>query len=194
MANICVFAGATKKIRQEFFDSARELGRLIGEGDHTLIYGGGRRGLMGCVAKSALEYGGDIVEILPRVFANNALRAGELIITENLRDRVAIMWDKSKGYVVMPGGFGTNQEVGDVLATNLMANEVGGEMKPLAFLNVNGFYDLLLKHFENMYKENFAIEEDSRMYFVTESPSKALDYIMGYKQPKLMLRTEHADE
>jgi uncharacterized protein (TIGR00730 family) len=193
MANICVFAGSTRNVGSSFYNSASDLGKVIGERGHILVYGGSDRGLMGAVASSTINSGGKIIEVIPKTFANVALRKGELIIVEDLRDRKAKMWEISDGFVALPGGFGTLDEIADVIATNIIANEEHKPMKPLVFLDTFDFYYALLDHFKGIYEENFAPADTRRLYSVIESPSQAVDFIEKYVQPRLKSKADHIE-
>jgi len=188
MANVCVFASSTKKIDEEFYRTAKDLGRLIGEREHTLIYGGSHRGLMGTTAASVLEHNGSIVEVIPKIFEDSALGKGEVIITDDLWDRKRIMWDRSHGFISLPGGFGSLDEITDILVTNQVA-----EVKPLAIVNTHGFYDDLSRQFERVYAENFASVDVKELYLFTQHPEEALDFVESFTAPKIKSKIEHAD-
>jgi uncharacterized protein (TIGR00730 family) len=193
MANICVFAGSTRRVKELFYETARTLGVYLAHEGHTLVYGGSDRGLMGAVALSTLSAGGKIIEIIPEIFQDVALRKGELIVTKDFRDRKQSMWERSDAFIALPGGFGTLAEIVDVMDTNLLANEQGKPIKPLVIMNTRGFYDHFLNHVEKIYHENFAPQDNREIYTAVESCNFAFYFIDRFTQPQLASKVDHIE-
>ena len=110
---ICIYGASGDELAQEYFDAAQSLGRLIAEGGHSLVFGGGSRGLMGACARGALSRGGEIVGVAPRFFDEPGILfpgCSRFVFTETMRERKAVMEDLADAFVVLPGGIGTFEE------------------------------------------------------------------------------------
>ena len=143
MANLCVFCGSRLGSIPDYSDAAAHLGRLLGEGGDTLVYGGGRVGLMGVVAESTLAAGGRVIGIIPRLLAGEEIafaEATELIPVETMHQRKALMASRADMFVAMPGGFGTCDELFEILTWQ----QLRIHDRPIALFNVAGFFDTLL--------------------------------------------------
>lgn len=151
MASICVFCGANPGNGPAIERVATELGVAIGEGGHQLVYGGGRVGLMGTVADAVLASGGKVVGVIPQALADREVAhhgLTELIVTDTMHTRKQSMCDRSDGVVTLPGGYGTLDEVMEILTWN----QIGTIRKPVAFLDVEvdgrGYFDSLFRFFD----------------------------------------------
>lgn len=149
MANkrVCVFCGANRGNDPAFSSAASELGSTLARQGHGLVYGGGRVGLMGVVADAALGAGGEVVGFIPqslvdREVAHRSLT--ELVVTDSMHARKAAMADRADGFIAMPGGYGTLDEVLEILTWN----QIGVISKPVAFLDVNGYFASLFTFFD----------------------------------------------
>jgi len=182
-----VFCASSAELDDIYVRTARELGRLIGERGHSLVYGAGRIGLMGEVATAVKSAGGHVTGVIPQRLVDYALNSAcvdDLIITETMAERKALMESRSEAFVTLPGGFGTLEELLQVLTLKQLQYLHG----PVVLLNVNGFYEALLAHFEQLYALSFAKAEFRELYRVADSPVEALDYIEGYHEPQLPLK------
>lgn len=144
---VCVFCGSSTGVRPELAAAARDLGAAIARGGHGLVYGGGRVGLMGIVADAALAEGGEVVGFLPRSLLEREVQhAGldELVVTDSMHGRKAGMADRADGFVALPGGYGTLDEVLEILTWN----QIGLLAKPVAFFDVGGYFDHLFRFFD----------------------------------------------
>lgn len=144
---ICVFCGSTPGRDARFREVAVELGAAIAAGRHTLVYGGGRVGLMGAVADAALAAGGEVVGFIPQALLDREVGhrgVTELVVTDSMHTRKAAMCDRADGFIALPGGFGTLDEVMEILTWN----QIGAIAKPVAFLDVNGYFDSLYRFFD----------------------------------------------
>jgi uncharacterized protein (TIGR00730 family) len=147
VASICVFCGANPGSDPAVRDVAAELGRAIGAGGHRLVYGGGRVGLMGTVAGAALDAGGEVLGVIPKALADREVAhtgLTELVVTETMHTRKQAMCDASDGVITLPGGYGTLDEVMEILTWN----QIGTIAKPVAFLDVNGYFESLFRFFD----------------------------------------------
>jgi uncharacterized protein (TIGR00730 family) len=146
--SICVFCGSNEGGDPTFLEAASELGAEIARQGHELVYGGARVGLMGAVADAALDAGGDVAGFIPRDLVDREVaHAGltELIVTTSMHTRKAAMAERADGFVALPGGFGTLDEVLEILTWN----QIGTIAKPVAFLNVSGYFDSLFAFFDD---------------------------------------------
>lgn len=142
-----MYCGANPGSDPAFATAARDLGRAIAATGHGLVYGGGRVGLMGIVADSALEIGGRVTGFIPRALADREVAhrgLTELVVTDSMHARKAGMEQQADGFIALPGGFGTLDEVLEVLTWN----QIGSIAKPVAFLNVNSFFESLFSFFD----------------------------------------------
>lgn len=153
--SICVYCGSNKGQNPKFLKSALELGEKIAQNQLKLVYGGAKVGLMGAVADAALAVGGKVLGILPRFLAEHREVAHpnltELLLVETMHERKQLLFSSSDAFIVLPGGIGTLEEFAE-MTTWL---QLGSHNKPICLLNLDGFYDPLVKLFENMASEGF---------------------------------------
>ena len=148
MARICVFCGANTGGDPAFQVAAIDLGVAIAEGGHELVYGGGRVGLMGTLADAVLASGGRAVGFIPQALVDREiahLGLSDLVITDSMHARKAAMSDRAEGFIALPGGYGTLDEVLEVLTWN----QLGAIAKPVAFFDVSGYYGSLFQFLDD---------------------------------------------
>ncbi len=174
--SICVFCASSDQIPPYYGDIARALGReMVRRGIH-LVYGGGNNGLMGLLSKEMHERGGTMTGVIPAGLRDLGYaydQADEIVVTDGLRERKAVMEERADGFIGLPGGFGTIEELAEIITLR----QLGMHDKPIVFLDGNGFYAGLLRQFETGYHEGFIAEECRELYRVTGSAADALDYI-----------------
>lgn len=156
----------------------------MAENSCQLVYGGGMVGLMGAVAQSVKLHGGKTLGVVPKALnIDNVVNDidDELIITDGMRERKAIMDERSDAFIGLAGGFGTFEEMFEVLTLK----QLGYHNKPIIFLNTKGYYNHLLQMFEHIYSEGFAKEQYRVLYHVTSSVSEAFSYLKEYQPPQL---------
>jgi len=178
---ICVFCASSAHVAEEFGAVAGKLGEVMAARGMTLVYGGGNNGLMGCLSASMHKNGGRIVGVIPRGLKELGLAfdgIDELIVTDGIRERQAIMESRADGFIGLPGGFGTLEELLEILTLK----QLGFHTKPIVFLNVHGFFDNILQQFETAYTERFIEESCRGLYHVTASITEALDHVCGKSQ------------
>lgn len=144
MKSIAVFCGSALGTELEFVAQAENVGRTLAQQGNVLVYGGGRSGLMGVVADSALAAGGQVIGVIPKQLVDRELahpHLTKLYVVENMHERKVKMSELSDAFIAMPGGTGTLEEIFEQWTWA----QLGIHLKPCAFLNVNGFYDDLLK-------------------------------------------------
>ena len=159
-----------------YVGAAEELGTLLGMRRHTLIYGGTHVGLMAALADAARRAGGKVTGVVPRLMVEHGIAdrdCDELIVTPDLRGRKTVMEQRADAFMALPGGFGTLEEVFEILALRLLKYHD----KPVVLINTAGFYDPLLAFLEQLYRLGFAREKYRRKYAVAADPAAALELI-----------------
>jgi cytokinin riboside 5'-monophosphate phosphoribohydrolase len=177
---VCVFCSSSDRVDQRYRDAAEELGRALARAGHGLVYGGSRVGLMGIVARAALQEGAEVVGVIPEFMQRRALAAEgavRMLVTSGMRERKAQMDALADAFVALPGGFGTCEEILEALTLRGLARHD----KAVVFVNIGGFYDSLLAFFDRMYEESFAREETRALYHVATTVQAALDYLADYR-------------
>lgn len=186
MKSICVFCASSNAVDRVYHQTATELGHQIGQLGFDLIYGGGGIGLMGAVARGVHDKGGRVVGVIPEFFLNKEktieyAKADELIVTEDMRSRKAIMDRRADAFIVLPGGIGTLEEAVEIMSMT----QLGLTEKPLVFINTNEFYDGFISNLRRMVDLKFAKVSTLELINICPDPSSALDFILSY-QPKKM--------
>lgn len=173
MKNICVFAGAGGGRLDGYADAASGLGRLLAGEGLTLVYGGGRTGLMGAVADGALAAGGEVIGVIPRSLTGIELEhkgLTRMIVTPDMHARKAEMHRLSDAFIALPGGIGTFDELFEALCWA----QLGFHHKPCGLLNALGYYDPLLKLIRNAMDEGFADERPLSLLHTAADPRELL--------------------
>ncbi len=179
---VCVFCGSSTGADPRYADAARALGHLLGRRGHTLVYGGARVGLMGAVADAALEAGARVTGVIPEaLWAREVGHTGlsELLVVGSMHERKALMAERAGAFVALPGGAGTLEEFFEVWTWA----QLGIHAKPVALLNVAGFYDPLLALLDHMAREGFVRPQQRAMVLVAGSPAELLDRLAAYHAP-----------
>ena len=177
--NITVFCGAADDCPAIYLDAAEELGRLIARQGRTLVYGSGMVGLMGRVAKGAIEEGGFVVGINVECYRDFPPYpgTGELLMAKTISERKNLLMERGDAYIALPGGVGTLDELMDVWAVA----QAGLMNKPMALLNVNHYYDGLLIQLERANQDKLLKEKDYKMLLSAETPAELLRMVDDYR-------------
>lgn len=181
--SICVFCGSSSRVDAVFKNSATEFGRILGQNGCTLIYGGGRVGLMGLAADATLEAGGKAIGVIPSFLQNLEVgHAGldELVVTESMHERKRIMYERADAFVILPGGLGTLDETMEALTWA----QLKLSQKPIVFVDVAGFWQPLLKLIDHTIATGFTREENRGLYKVVDSPADVLGAIGDWHVPE----------
>jgi len=173
MANIGVFCSANPELDSEYLESAVEMGRLIGQGGHRLVYGGTRNGTMGLLADSVLNAGGRVLGIVPEVLRKYARE--EDIIVSDLHERLSLMQQNAHGFVALAGGLGTLHEVLDTMASKQLLEL----RKPIVLVNTKGCYQNLMGLFNYLEREGFIHGKTREYYDFAETPQLAYESVVG---------------
>ena len=177
---ICVFASSCNYLEKSYYECAELLGTLLAKSGFSLVYGGSSLGLMWACASKVKENGGKIYGVMPEKLYNMGVSTDEcvdLTITPCMRTRKAKMDELSDGLIALPGGFGTLEELSEMI----VQKQLGYNNKPIVILNHNGFYDKLTEFFNVIIEENFANRQLSEgLYFVAQTPEEAVQYLLNY--------------
>jgi len=177
--NICVFSSSSNAINDVYFYEAEKLGKLIAKGNHTLINGGANVGLMEAVTISASTAGAKTIGIIPERLIGRSLaseNSHEVIVTPDMQDRKSRMRDISDAFIALPGGFGTLEEILEVITLRQLEYHT----KAIVFINTNNFFEYLFKQFEVSYSEMFAKEIYRELYFIAQDAEEAMEFITNY--------------
>jgi uncharacterized protein (TIGR00730 family) len=170
---VAVYCGSRLGDTAAFADAARSLGRLIAEAEATLVYGGGRVGLMGTVADAALSAGGHVVGVIPRALMDREVgHAGltELHVVDTMHQRKQLMAERSDAFISLPGGIGTLEELYEMWSWQ----QLGYHDKPVALLNVDGYYDALLEFMRMSHVRGFVSKAQFDALMVDTDPARLL--------------------
>lgn len=185
---ICVFCGSADGLAKEYFAAARAMGRLLAENDIRLVYGAGRTGMMGALAEGALGAGGEVIGVVPKGLESPQLiyttGLTRLEIVEDIQLRKARMNELGEAFIALPGGFGTLDEIFEVLTWS----QIGRHRKPSAFLNTNGYFDSLLAWIRRAYEDHFIYEEHLDLFMAHAEPEGLLEQLAQYHFPANMER------
>ena len=176
---VCVFCGSQPGRRAEYVAAAREMARLLAQSGIELVYGGGHVGLMGALADAAVAHGGRVVGVIPEHLmrpevAHQALT--ELIVVDSMHTRKQTMARRSDGFIVLPGGFGTLEEMFEMLTWLQLRLQA----KPVALLNVAGYFDSLLQFLEHAAGEGLIRREHQDLLLVERAPAQILARLSAY--------------
>lgn len=178
--NICVFASSSNFLDDIYFRDAKELGKLLGQNDYNIVYGGSTLGLMWSCASEVQNNGGKVYGVMPQKIVDMGCRTDncdEFYLSLGMRDRKAKMDELSDAVIALAGGFGTLEELSEMI----VQKQLGYNQKPIILLNTNGFYDKLLEFFEVIIEEKFANKLSRDLYFIANTPQEAIDYLKNYK-------------
>lgn len=180
MKKICVFCGSSKGIKDEYSRKAELLADVMLKMDMELVYGGANIGLMKVIADSMLEGDGKVTGVMPANLADKEIlheNMTETIIVEDMQVRKKIMEELSDGFITMPGGFGTMDELFEMLSWN----QLGLIHKPVGIYNIDGFYDPLIEWLEHGVEMKFIRPEHHANILVSDDPYKLIESMMDYQ-------------
>ncbi len=179
MPRICVFGASSSKIAEKYFDAARRVGELLGEAGADMVFGGGDAGLMGAAARGVHKKGGKVFGVIPEKLNIPGIAyeaCDELIVTPTMHVRKATMEQMSDGFIVLPGGFGTLEEVLEVVTLK----QLGYLDAPIVLLDQDGFYSALIAQFRHCMQEGFTDPAYASLYFAAPTPEEAVRAVLYY--------------
>jgi len=182
MDRLCVCCGSSSEAGGTYTEAAVGFGRLLAERGIGLVYGGATSGTMGAVADAVLDGGGEVTGVLPEsLLEREQLHEGltESLVVETKEKRKQIMADRADGFVALPGGLGTQEEIFDLLGQA----KHGFHTKPCGFLNVEGYYDHMLSFLDHAETEGFLSPDQRALVLVERDPETLLDSYERYSSP-----------
>ena len=177
---ITVFCGANNGKSELYIKNATELGEWIADNNHTLVYGGGKIGLMGVIADTVLENRGGVIGIMPQFLVDREIShtgITEFIIVDDMSDRKTKLVDFGDVFIALPGGPGTLEEISQVISWV----RVGKKDAPCILMNVDGYYDFLEQYFDKMVEEGFLTKGDREKTLFTDNIEEMERFIFNYK-------------
>jgi uncharacterized protein (TIGR00730 family) len=182
LRSVCVFCGSKVGGRAEYAEAAAALGLRLARDGTTVVYGGGSVGLMGTVANAALAAEGHVIGVIPQALATKELaHAGvtELRVVPSMHTRKAMMADLADAFVALPGGFGTFEELFEIVTWA----QLGIHAKPIGLLNVAGYYDHLLALIDHAAAEGFIHPDNRGLVLAASSPDDLITRLAAYRPP-----------
>lgn len=182
MKTICVYCSSSNRVAPVYTDAAKALAAAMTASGYDLVYGGADAGLMGLVASEVRTRGGRVIGVIPKKLADKGMTwngADEIVVTDDMRERKRVMDERAGGFIGLPGGFGTLEEMLEIMTLK----QLQYHNKPIVFLNSNGFFDKLFELFSRIFDEGFARPEFSALYHVTDDPVAAVRYVSEYVPP-----------
>ena len=182
MNSITVFCGSSLGSDEMYKEQAYEVGKILAGKKMTLVYGGAKYGLMGAVADGVLNHNGKVIGVLPHFLKTKEVahqELTELIIVDTMHERKAIMNELCDGFITLPGGFGTMEELFEIMTWS----QLGLHGKPIGLLNVNGFYDAFIAFIQSMVDKGFVKEVNQKMLLVSNTIDDLLHKMANYTPP-----------
>lgn len=182
MKSIAVYCGSSDKVTEEYLQVARNLGRLLAERGIQLVYGAGSTGMMGAVATAAMDAGGEVIGVMPKIFDTPQLALPNTTryeVVPDMHARLKRIIDISEGFIALPGGYGTMDEFFQTVTWA----QIGLHSNPVGLLNYGGYYDLLIQFIKQMEDEGFMYTGHNELYVSAGTPDALLDAMTAYRPP-----------
>ncbi|GAC1318858.1 MAG: TIGR00730 family Rossman fold protein [Collimonas sp.] len=179
MKSLCIYCGSSPGATPVYAQAARELAQAMVEQNIALVYGGGNVGLMGIIADEVMRLGGQATGVIPEALLKKELGHNgltQLHIVKDMHERKAMMADLSDGFIAMPGGVGTLEELFEVFTWA----QLGFHQKPIGLLNVDGFYDGLLQFIQHMVSQRFLKGEQAEILIAEARPADLLQRFRSF--------------
>lgn len=184
MKRICVYSGSNLGVRPEYKEITKKLGLVLVENNIELVYGGSKTGLMGEIANEMINNNGCVTGVMPRgLFPKEVINdhLTQLIEVNSLHERKQTMADLSDGFIAIPGGFGTFDELFEVLSWA----QLGIHQKPIGVLNISNFFDTFLTLIQNIATEGFMNPSNTKLILVSTDPCELINQMNHYTPPVL---------
>lgn len=182
MRRICVYCGSNTGARPIYAEAARELADVLVRHDYELVYGGADKGIMGVIADAVLELGGKVHGVIPKMLCEKELahqKLTELHIVSSMHERKTMMAALSDGFIAMPGGYGTLEEIIEIITWG----QLKFHDKPCGLLNIDGYFDHLLAYLDHATAEGFLRVENRQMLLWDASPVGLVQQFERYTAP-----------
>jgi uncharacterized protein (TIGR00730 family) len=182
--SLTVYCSSSRAVPRHYFDAAEACGRAIAHNNWTLIYGGNSVGLMQALADTARAAGGKVVGVTPKLMVDKGIHdslADELVVTNTMRDRKALMEERGDAFLTLPGGLGTFEEIFEII----VGKQLGYHNKAIVLLNVARYFDPLLHMIEHGIAQSFIKPKVRELYFVASSVDEAIAHFKSYQPPPL---------
>ncbi len=183
MKRLCVYCGSSSGRLPDYAQAARQLARAMVSKNINLVYGGASVGIMGEIANAVLEEGGEVIGIIPKgLFKNEVAHTGitELREVDSMHERKSLMADLSDGFIALPGGFGTIEEIFEIITWS----QLGMHRKPCGLLNVCHYYDKLISFLDHAVSEQFIKATHRSTILIDKCPNTLLEKFEEYKAPE----------
>jgi uncharacterized protein (TIGR00730 family) len=193
LQTICVFCGSSDDMDSIYLQAAQEMGREIAEHKLSIVFGGGGTGMMGALADGALAAGGRVIGVIPKIFNTpELLHTGldELHVVESMHTRKAMMADLADAFIALPGGFGTLEELFEMLTWM----QIGLHAKPIGVLNIRRYFDPLMNLIQHAQDEGFIYSEHRELVLVSEQPEELISKLEAFNIPDGLDRWVHRRE
>lgn len=187
--NVCIFASSCNFLEEIYYKEAKELGALLAEEGYDIVYGGSCLGLMWACAGEAKSKGSKLTGIMPeklKQFDVHTNYCDSFFETSCMRTRKAKMDEMSDALIALPGGFGTLEELSEMI----VQKQLGYNNKAIVILNTNGFYNNLLRFFDDIIEQKFANKKAEKIYFIAKTPSEAIHYLKTYTPTDVEIKKE----
>lgn len=184
MKAVCVYCGSSPGVRPDYAAAAETLAKALARRNNTLVYGGSSKGVMGKLADAALASGGHVVGVIPQSLVDKEVAhegLHELRVVASMHERKALMAELSDGFIALPGGFGTLEEIIETLTWA----QLGFHAKPCGVLNVSGYFDPLLRFVAHAVEEGFIRAEHQQMLLVNDTADGLLADFNAYSAPTI---------
>lgn len=185
---ICMFGAASNEIDKEYITLVEDFGEMLAKRGHSLVFGAGKHGLMGAVARGVTKGGGKIQGVIPTFFQEESVeviykKCDELILTETMAQRKAKMEDLADAFVIVPGGIGTYEEFFEVLTLKQLSRH----NKAIVIYNINNYYDGMDAMLERGFHDRFIRNDCRKLFYCSKNPTQILDYLENYKPTGLTI-------
>ncbi|MCL4125884.1 UNVERIFIED_CONTAM: hypothetical protein GTU68_044583 [Idotea baltica] len=184
MKRIVVFCGSSLGFNSIYKDAAVALGNYFANNNIGLVYGGGKIGMMGAISDTILAQKGEVIGVIPKLLEKEEVvhaDVEEMIVCKNMSERKVIMSKLIDGYITLPGGIGTLDELFEALTLN----QLHIEQKPVGLLNINGFFDAILLQIDKMITEGYIKKENKKLLIVADSVDELMQKMNNYAPPKV---------
>jgi uncharacterized protein (TIGR00730 family) len=180
MKRVCLFCGSSSGVRPQYAAAAAAFGRMLAQEGIGLVYGGARVGLMRVAADATLAAGGEVIGVMPQALVDREVAHSglpDLRIVGSMHERKALMAELSDGFVALPGGLGTFEELLEVITWSLL----GFHAKPCGVLNIEGYYDRLVGLIDHAVVEGFVNDTDRELIVVADTPRAVLERLRAWR-------------